>query len=98
MLKREDFKKIVSEIVANLSDQGKVTDLLTQLDTGFETVSTNYDSLNTKLEDNENKIKSLQESNMNLFLRAHNPVPDKLINNTEPLEYDNLIKELGGIK
>lgn len=97
-MKKEEFKKVLSDIVANLSDQGKVTDLLTQLDTGFDTVLTERDSLNTKLEDTDIKIKSLQETNMNLFLRVSNPVPDKVLSTEKPLSYDDLINDLGGNK
>lgn len=97
-MERAEFKKIISDIVGNLSDQGKVTDLLTQLDSGFETVTTNHEALSTKIADYDTKIKSLQETNMNLFLRVSNPVETPKLNSTEPLSYDDLINDLGGVK
>lgn len=95
-----DWKKISMDIISNLSDQGKITQILADLETDITTFNTRFSELETQSSTQAGQIESLQKTNMNLFLRLGNPTPDNLINHTggtpqpeNKLTYENLLNE-----
>jgi hypothetical protein len=94
-VKIEEFKSITQSILSNLSDQAKVSQLLMQLNDDYGQQMANQDQLNTKVTEQEGNIKSLQETNMNLFLKVANPVPQPVIDTPvdQTVSYDDLIKD-----
>lgn len=97
-MKPEEVKKVVADIVANLSDQGKVTELLTNIVGAYETTYQTNESLTAAQQETEQKIKSLQDTNMKLFLKVAQPVESPKVNSDQPLSYDDLLKDFGGIE
>jgi hypothetical protein len=96
-MKYEDFLKETTSIVQNLSDQGKVTEILTRLGDTYKNLFEAHQALSTEKEGMGQTIQSLKEQNMNLFLRTAQPTPDPILVGTDkPLTYDALITELGG--
>lgn len=94
-----DWKKISSDIVANLGDQGKVTQILSDAETDVTTFNTRFADLEKKTTDYEGQIDSLQKTNMNLFLKQGNPVPVTPLQQTEKaLTYEDLVADLEGGK
>jgi uncharacterized coiled-coil protein SlyX len=94
-VKHDEFKQITQSILGNLSDQAKVSELLMQLNDDYGLQLANIDKLSTTVTEQEGNIKSLQQTNMNLFLKVANPVPETIVNQppTEPVSYDDLLKE-----
>jgi len=90
-MKVDEFKAITTKIAQNLSNQGLVTELLTQLNDDYTTESTNRDNLTTQTGELQEQIKGLQTTNMNLFLKLGNPVPDKVVNSEKTMSYDDLL-------
>jgi hypothetical protein len=81
-----------------LSDQGVVTETLTQLADAYRTMTENHTSLTEQTASMTQQINSLKEQNMNLFLRQGNPVNNPKLNETtdKPMTYDDLLsKEFG---
>ena len=94
-----DWKKISSNILANLGDQGKVTQILSDLETEVTTFNTRFSTLETQAQEQTSQIESLQKTNMNLFLKLGNPVPEKVVHSTETkLSFEDLFDENGGLK
>ena len=93
---KKEFISITTQIAQNLSNQGLVTELLTKINEGFENVLTTSDSLQEKTKEYEGQIKGLQATNMNLFLKVSNPVPDEKLGSPEPLKYEDLITSFEG--
>jgi hypothetical protein len=95
-LKYDDFLKETTTLIQNISDQGKVTDILTRLGDAYKTLSENHAAATTQTEEMTKTISSLKEQNMNLFLRVGQPVETKKLNEVEPLTFDDLLnKEFG---
>jgi hypothetical protein len=97
-MKYEDFLKATTKIAQNLSDQGVVTEVLSQLSDAYRTLSENHTSLTQQSESMTQQINSLKEQNMNLFLRQGNPVNNPKLNDTtdKPMTYEDLLtKEFG---
>jgi hypothetical protein len=94
-LKIEEFKSITQSILSNLSDQAKVSELLMSLNDDYGKQIATQDQLTTKVTEQEGNIKSLQETNMNLFLKVANPVTQPVIETPidKPVSYDDLLKE-----
>lgn len=92
----KDFEKVTSDILTNLTDQGKVSEYLTKLNEAYQTTYTTSQSFETKQTDYENEIKALKETNMNLFLKIKNPPENTSAANTdpEPLTYEKLVTEM----
>lgn len=87
-----DWKKISNEILKNLSDQGKITQILSDFETDVTTFNTRFDTLEKQVGDFEGQVKSLQQTNMNLFLKLGSQTPEKVLNTTEPkLTYEDLL-------
>lgn len=93
-----DWKKISTDIISNLGDQGKITQILSDLETEVTTFNTRFSDMERQTNEQASQIDSLQKTNMNLFLKIGNPVPDEKLNNTEKLTYENLFDENGGLK
>ena len=98
-MKPEEFKQKTAEILANLTDQAKVSELLTELteDYDSETIvkSTAIATAEKLNADNE----KLRQANMNLFLKVGEQAPkeEKQKQDTTP-KYDDLFTESGDLK
>lgn len=97
-MKPEDFTKLTTQIAQNLGNQALVTDLLTQINEAYTNTHTSQETLLEQTNDFKEKIDTLQKTNMNLFLKVSNPVPDEKLNTEKPLQYEDLINDLGGNK
>ena len=91
-----DWKKISSEIVANLGDQGKITQILSDAETEVTTFNTRFTDLETQNQTQTGQIDSLQKTNMNLFLKIGNQTPQKAIESTTKMSYDDLLNDWDG--
>jgi hypothetical protein len=93
-MKLDEFKQVTKSILENLSDQAKVSELLMNLNEDYGTQIAAYDQLSTKVAEQETNITSLQQTNMNLFLKLANPV-EQTGQKQDPAEqytYDDLLK------
>jgi hypothetical protein len=89
----EEFRALTTRIAQNLDNQALVTELLTQATDTYSQNSTTLENLNTQVGEYEGKIKQLQDTNMNLFLRVGNPVePTNKLDTAEPLTYEKLLE------
>lgn len=94
-----DWKKISSEIITNSGDQGKLTQILSDLETDVTTFNTRFQDLEKQNQEQTSQIESLQKTNMNLFLKVGNQVPDKAVHtNEQKLSYEDLFNEKGELK
>jgi DNA repair exonuclease SbcCD ATPase subunit len=91
-VKYEDFKGLTQTILENLGDQAKVSGILMTLNEDYGQQMASLETLNTQVAELDGNIKSLQQTNMDLFLKVSNPVP----NNGDPtpppekLSYEDL--------
>ena len=92
----EEFKKLTSQIAQNLSNQGLVTTLLTQLEDNYTQEATTKENLTKQVDDFTKQVDDLQKANMNLYLKASHPTPDEKLGSPEPLRYEDLIKDFEG--
>lgn len=91
-----EFQEVTTKIAQNLNNQALVTELLSSLNEGYTTVKTTYDTIAKQQEDYQKEIKTLQQTNMNLYLKvANQPIAPTTVNNPEPLKYEDVIKSLG---
>lgn len=97
-MRLEEFQSLTTKIAQNLSNQALVTELLTQLNDDYAQESTTKENLTKQIGEYDGQIEQLQKTNMNLFLKVAQPVPDKVLTTTEPLKYDDLISDLEGSK
>lgn len=93
-----DWHKLSSDILANAADQGKLTQLLSDLETEVTTFNSSYMELQKQAEEQSGQIESLQRTNMNLFLKVGNPTPPEALQETRSLSYDDLFNEKGELK
>lgn len=94
-----DWKKISTQIMSNLADQGKITQILSDLETEVTTFNTRFTDLEKQSKEQASSIDSLQKTNMNLFLKIGNPVPEKIVHSSETkLSYEDLFTEKGDLK
>lgn len=94
-----DWKKISQNILSNLGDQGKLTQYLSDLETEVTTFNTRFTDLEKQAQEQTSQIDSLQKTNMNLFLKIGNQVPDKIVHSTETkLSFEDLFNEKGDLK
>lgn len=87
-----DWKKISTDIVSNLGDQGKITQILSDLETEVTTYNTRFQDLEKTVQEQTGQIDSLQKTNMNLFLKIGQPTPETNINTEKPMTYENLLE------
>jgi nucleoid-associated protein YejK len=92
----EEFTGITTKIAQNLNNQALVTELLSSLNEGYTNVKTTYDSIQQQNNDFQKEIKTLQQTNMNLFLKVSAPKLEKEIGKPEPLKYEDIVVQLGG--
>lgn len=99
---REEFANVSAEILANLADTGKVSELLDSLRNAFnDTLTESETNAKTAAELTE-KNESLQAANMQLFLKTG--VQEKLSaeteteTETETPDFDSLFDENGELK
>jgi hypothetical protein len=93
-VKLEEYKALTQSILGNLGDQAKVSEALMQLNDVYGEKLANLEQLNQTTVEQEGKIKSLQETNMNLFLKVANPVPQQVVETPvdEKVSYDELLQ------
>jgi predicted SnoaL-like aldol condensation-catalyzing enzyme len=94
----KDFQGITAKIAQNLSNQGLVTQLLTQLNDDYSQESTTKATLLEQTAKHEATVTELQKANMNLFLKVGNPTPDRVIQTEKTLSYEDLVESMGGTK
>jgi hypothetical protein len=92
MMKPEEFSALVAKIGQNLDNQGLVTELLTQVTDTYKNQYSAAETLQQQTEEFQGKIKDLQQTNMNLFLKVAQPAPDKHLSTTEEMTYDKLLE------
>jgi uncharacterized protein (DUF3084 family) len=97
-MKYEDFLKATTTIAQNLSNQGLVTETLTQLADAYRQMTENHTSLTEQSSSLTQQINALKEQNMNLFLRQGNPVTTPKLNEDKPLSYEDLLSNEFGVK
>lgn len=94
-----NWKEISAKIVASMGDQGKLTQVLSDLETDITTFNSRFVDLEKQTQEQTGQIDSLQKTNMNLFLKLGNQVPESVTQSTETkLSYENLFDENGGLK
>jgi hypothetical protein len=99
-MKPEEFESVTSQILTNLTDQGKVSELLTQLNETYKTTHTTSQTLDDKQKDYEKEIQALKDTNMNLFLKLKSQPETQdqgsgSSDQSEPMTYDKLLDEMG---
>jgi len=95
-METQEFQNLTTQIAQNLSNQALVTELLTKLSDGFSTIRTGHDNYLKQIETSQEEIKTLQQTNMNLFLKvSQTPLAPTKTGTTEPLKYEDLIKNIG---
>lgn len=97
-MKIEEFETLTGNVLSNLSDQGKVSEYLNQINEAYKTNYTTTQTLTTKQSDYEKEIDGLKQTNMNLFLKLQSEPENKTAAQTktdEPLTYDQLVEKMG---
>lgn len=102
---REEFNSAVTDILGNLSDAGHVSQKLDELRTAFNDEVTDKESKAVQVTELENQKKSLQEANMQLFLKIGTPEPQTKEDDTKPdagaadaPTFDSLFGDDGNLK
>jgi DNA repair exonuclease SbcCD ATPase subunit len=92
-VKYEDFKGLTQTILENLSDQAKISGILMTLNEDYGQQVASLEQLNTQVTELDGNIKSLQQTNMDLFLKVSNPVPKEGGDPTptDTLSFDDLV-------
>ena len=99
----EEFNAAVTDILGNVSDVGHVSQKLDELRTAFGEALTDAETRAKTIETLEGEKKSLQEANMNLFLKIGSPAkndPDKEKEPEPPAEpdFESLFDDKGNLK
>lgn len=109
-MKREEHKTKLQEILNNLTDQGKVTELLAELTSDYEVVSSQLETLQESNTTLSKDAESLRSANMKLFLQigTKEDKQDENLNNeslnddasldNKKLSFNDLFDEKGGLK
>jgi hypothetical protein len=103
---QEEHTQLIQEIGANLTDQTKVTNLLTRLSTDYIETLENATKLTTDNETLSSAVKKAKEDNMELFLQVGSSKKQIEEEATKPetkpeenkLSYDDLFDENGNLK
>ena len=94
---REEHTKLIREIRNSLGDEGKVTDLLTQLSDDYEATLTTMEYVQSDVEAIKKANESLRDTNMRLFLKVgSDPKDEPPVEETEELSSEELLKEALG--
>jgi hypothetical protein len=96
-LTREEHTKLIREIRNSLNDEGKVTDLLTQLSDDYEATLTTVENVQSDAEAIRKANESLRDTNMRLFLKVgSDPKDEPPVEETEELSSEELLKDALG--
>ena len=94
---REEHTKLIREIRNSLNDEGKVTDLLTQLSVDYEATLTTVENVQSDAEAIRKANESLRDTNMRLFLKVgSDPKDEPPVEETEELSSEELLKDALG--
>ena len=94
---REEHTKLIREIRNSLNDEGKVTDLLTQLSDDYEATLTTVENVQSDAEAVRKANESLRDTNMRLFLKVgSDPKDEPPVEETEELSSEELLKDALG--
>lgn len=100
-MKPEEFKAKVTEIMANLTDQGKVSSILADLTEDYDHTISKTEEATSKAAQLATDNESLRKSNMKLFERfGSTPDPVKLPedNAPKPVDWASLVNADGSLK
>lgn len=100
---REEFNSKASELLANVADTGKVSEILDELRTGFNEEITKGETSAAAVTDLTSKNENLQAANMALFLKtgktaATGENEEETAEEENKLEYADLFDEKGELK
>lgn len=102
---REEFNTAVTDILGNLSDAGHVSQKLDELRTAFNDEVTDKESKAVQVTELETQKKSLQEANMQLFLKIGTPAtetkeddPKQDTDTADTVSFDSLFGDDGNLK
>lgn len=96
----EEFKKKTEEILQNLTDQAKVTDILTELVETYNTQIAEKTEKEEKLKKIQEDNEKLRETNMKLFLKVgetQKQEKEKTEEESKP-KFEDLFDENGELK
>lgn len=103
-MESEKLKKLVNDIITNLSDQSRVTDLLNQIQEDNDNSLNTMSTLNTENEKLKGDNENLRSVNMKFFLKLGEQ-KEKIETNTEQeqeqeqeLKFEDLFNEKGELK
>jgi hypothetical protein len=94
----KEHQAIINKISQNLNNQALITELLTTLQDDYTETQNNITNLTTQTQKSQEEISQLQKTNMNLFLRVSSPTDTQTLQKTDPLTYDDLIKNMEATK
>lgn len=99
---QDDHKNLLNEILSNLDNQAKVSEVLTTLADDYTSLLSENATLTTTNSELAERNKQLLETNMNLFLKVGAPKDtqtDEIIEQTEnTMTFENLFDENGNLK
>lgn len=101
---REEFNAKASDLLANVGDTGKVSEILDEMRTGFNEEVSKGETAAATVEDLTAKNENLQAANMALFLKTGETAATGENSESEnkqeekPLEYAELFDEKGELK
>ncbi len=98
----DEFNAAVTDILGNVSDVGHVSQKLDELRTAFGEALTDAETRAKTIETLEGEKKSLQEANMNLFLKIGTPQKETKTEQKdetpEETDFESLFDENGNLK
>lgn len=98
----DEFNAAVTDILGNVSDVGHVSQKLDELRTAFGEALTDAETRAKTIETLEGEKKSLQEANMNLFLKIGTPQKEteteKETETPQETDFESLFDENGNLK
>lgn len=101
---REEFNTKASELLANVADAGKVSEILDELRTGFNEEVSKGETAAAAVSELTAKNENLQAANMALFLKTGETAAtgenaeENAEENENKLEYADLFDEKGELK
>lgn len=99
---QDEHKNLLNEILSNLDNQAKVSEVLTTLTDDYTSLLSENATLTTTNSELTERNKQLLETNMNLFLKVGSPQntqTDEITEQTEnTMTFENLFDENGNLK
>jgi hypothetical protein len=90
-----EFTNITTQIAQNLNNQALCTQLLQQLNEDYQVIQPVGKTLQEQIEHHQKEIKTLQDTNMQLFLKVSNPKPPEVTDTQVPnTTYEDIIATL----